>query len=1581
MLKSFVLFLFLSFLISCEPGGDNASQGSNGGAEVLNSGLANAVNFKVIGGEDRGEIVVGSDEHQIEIQVSNNSKFEVSELKLLIDEDSEMSAHFYASGGGIGTTPGFGGSCQSTLDFGQSCSFIIAFNPNRAGEFTQNIKIEYKTLIDLENTSFTLKSKTGAEASLVFSDDTSYRQYGIFERSEPLMRVQDLTIINKGGLTARDIKFSLTGNTNPSAFNIVDHNCPSRLEVNESCNASVSYIGLNYNAFDSDQDYSASLVVNYEADANSSLRGLNSTFLFSSYEIKGRFTSNTSTIEFVDDVISGNKATKSFKITNTGYREGIIKRFDFYKPNGDLWAKCTKSGSTYLNCLDPIDNVLSLADFPFQVEDIGSCIDAETAGADLAATGDSCYFNLIFWPSISYQEDKDFSGTKIHIIYDSRYKGNEEVLDQELYTVNAKSLMAAKLIISKYVYNNTNYANEGSDTVAFFDLKRLALITNATYKRSAVITIKNIGSSTATFTSLQDGKGNNINGILNDISTYYLNVITDCGVLGPNETCEIKFDLAPLSYSDSSVENDLMFDENPAFIADPKERYKRFIVSYTNESMFLDDGSPAVAVSSEARISTVLIQKGFLVYSNIEPNQGDVGRIYGGDTKTFKVLLENVGTGSIPYIKIDDTYNLSNSYGFNVYPFEIIPDAPGPQADLDCYDIVDFNNSELGGSPDPSNQLPAGDTCALTVQYKLNEANREPLSNFINDYLISAPLSTWGTSEAWSYLDYASSPQYLSFHYYDGDISDPNLDLVSYGNYFSLDNFVIDANFRQPAEIIPIDPTPITSAIIYRPSFSLAAITDGSQSVGADTAPAIWINQGMEGTDFSPIVRSDNSINHVNSFVNSSYDYTLHAGSFIADGSSYKIEFSLYNSQTGTAQIQDIYLTDASGKFTLLSGGAVLSDNAVVGYDSVRRISLNYLPTLTESNESVLTIVYYDQLETVSKNIRIIAEGIHPNLDPADIEVRVENFDVSYDGSSVSETLSSSQNLINTKLNNYDSNELIHFEAIRNSPVYAKKRFYIKNKSLVDSVEGVKVNVLETLASLSALNSGYSYSFENLNNCDDAILPPGAECYFDIKFEATDALPDNMLRFLTISYKLIEDQFVYKSIEMQFDSLDPADLSIASTNSEQVEDSEGYYQTSFPIELKYFNQSGHIVATTYPTSKTVTKTIENASTLKASFLSMISGAVTSGAWIEIYNQNNTQIMASRACLYGDDEFDSGIPDDEKGFNVNSVSTCQISLTYNANETYLGQEIDVTQNVIPLEFYNNKRNSTDYIRIHLKGFIEPNWSTSNLSSYEMVEVSEDGDVYFEFGNITENAPVWGSIVGFRVFYSEFQDQLVNIHDSSAFSVDLGLYDTSFSISGLAPGKYYYFKVAAIRNKNGKLYNSETNLGMLRVVVPPSGMIYFHDGNALIDRDKPDYVGNREQQISECASYVTSLSKNGSVVNKNRSLVNSNIIEYLYSDPDQNSFSTYSDYDLSIFPTHLSDNAADIAVIWNPYGFDSSIMNDEVDVGYKIIYRKSCDTSACNYLYKLKGGQGIIAPRSATLYYEEPIAGFGRCYTNI
>uniref|UniRef100_UPI0035665414 fibronectin type III domain-containing protein n=1 Tax=Halobacteriovorax sp. TaxID=2020862 RepID=UPI0035665414 len=516
-------------------------------------------------------------------------------------------------------------------------------------------------------------------------------------------------------------------------------------------------------------------------------------------------------------------------------------------------------------------------------------------------------------------------------------------------------------------------------------------------------------------------------------------------------------------------------------------------------------------------------------------------------------------------------------------------------------------------------------------------------------------------------------------------------------------------------------------------------------------------------------------------------------------------------------------------------------------------------------------------------------------------------------------------------------------------------------------------------------SGGVGYSI-TANSCLGVSLASGATCDIDIKYDASESEPDSTIRYLLLTYTNIPNQYVSSGIKLDFASANPADVVVANTNSENINNSSGgVIQGSYPINFGFYTNSSHPVLNSAPFEEVTVEdiTLLNSAVEKASFLLQyrtfvgnMNASLPAGPKHKIFDDGTNVVFADRPCFYGDDE-GGPLPADEWGFNANTASVCKIEITKKFDDSYIGEKLQARDHNIQLSFYNSGRSSTDSMSLHFKGFLEPNKTTVVNTSLSNVVSDDQGDLSFSWDAFTPTNSAWGAVTGYRVFYSTTKSILSNVFETSASFEDTST--PSVFITGLVPGRYYYLKVVALRTTDGgKQYLSESNMGLIELISPPANTFYNYDLNIVVDKFLSPYgspmFGNKTEVTDGCADESEQVIENGVNITKYKKLISSDVFNVINQDP------SLSEYSLPGTPHWMSDPVTDIEPIFSP---DFSCLDKGgSDSSNSIFYQKSCSDCSCNFLSKIEGGDGENVPPTATVYVDgDASAAAQRCYFDL
>lgn len=1636
MRKGIVLisFFFALLLSSCKPA-------EEGNVKIKTGGIFEPVEIEIVDGVNRGEFLIGSEPDIITVRVKNNSSYSLTDLNLILeDELSTAGMKFNPNDEGKSQSPGYMGTCSSILKSRSECYFKLYYSPTISGDLFQDVIISYKNLVDSHSEGQRITMLAGEAASLVFTSEQINYSFGIIERTDRGTYKERLIIENTGGLTAKNMSFGMLNNPNSGAYVVTENTCGTELKAKQKCEVEVVFSPMNYDgsAPDGNVDlfYYSSITIPYIRDPDGGKSALNAYFSVKSYNIRGDIkVAGLSSINF-DTLVVGNFDTKSFKIKNDGDKESILHYFKIKDSLGTVVAACVKvAGSDLLECRDPASintpgATVALPMLPFKIRDNNNCItpydslsytrdasgalsdDAvvEIAGVVDGQAGQSCLFDMIFHPSVEFTASGDFNNWSIGLVYDSTWKNLRDIKGElpstpSMFTIARAQYTAAAVLSSAFFEyaGDSSYPNLDTDDNGIFsyDLGRVSLISSAAYKQQAKFRLKNLGDNIAEIISVRDGSVTPFvfTDTSQNLNNYYQSAShSGCSFISPSGgECDVRFQLAPLASTNANAalakaeEDGQMYDDAP-------NQQKKFFIEYKDGTTYNDDLTLRSNRLVEIKMAAKLVRKGFLVFEDTSPSQGVLGQKVSGNTEFMHIKLKNVGTGPIPYIESVEGKDLVR-VNTGQFPYEVVDRATGEGgATKDCYDLINFNPASQPVSSTPSlGSLQAGENCSFTVKMRLRQTDRITLSQYDDtsrpEWNRHRLISDNNTNEAWEFDQYNSNDQILSFRYFDGD-GTPDVangyspDVENYGNKYTIGggsngDYRVNIRFGTQGKMIPRNPLPSVSAILYRSAVNLPAIPmDGwGESLSAATVGEKWLDISNGAGNIPATFFSRSKVHLASASLKSNaWEYIYHGGTYNVGGT-YKGSVDLV--QAGMTSATNLTIASATGdsEITAVRSGAKLnftfsptsdglfSKDVVVQYKGGRK---------NLDNEATLS---YSDVVT-SYTIRVYFEAT-PEV--RSISLSSQYYTVSYNSgtNSVEETLDGLTENYTLEPSKVVTGQSSTVRAIKGSEVYGKKRFFITNNgnATINRVDAMIKQSFDAPV-VQNVSGGLGYSV-SANTCSNKSLNVSETCYIDVKLKASTSEPDLTSRVLYVTYETATDQYLASAIDLKFESANPAKVKVANISPENINNPlGGVIQGSYPISFGFYTAVTHPILNAYPKQvENVNNVIlQNTALEKASFLHQyrtyvnnMSATIPAGASIKIYDDGENAVFAARPCFYGDDE-GGPLPVDEWGFNSSTVSSCTLTIEKSFDDKFIGENLPASQNFVGLTFYNSGRASIDTLYLHFKGFVQPNKSTVSNVNLENVISEDSGDLTFSWDDFTETNLAWGNITGYRVFYSASKSVLNNIYTTSASYVNTLV--PSVEINGLLSGRYYYIKIAAIRmTPGGKEFLSESNMGVIELVVPPTDSFYDYDLKVVIDkymspRSSPRF-GTKSEVSAGCNSEIVNVIKNGAAVTKSKKLVTTAIFDLIKADP------LLSDYTYQIVPHWMADNTVDIEPIFAP----SFLCTDQSgsDAGNTTFYQKSCADCSCNLLSKIEGGDGESLPPSAILYIDgEATSAAQRCY---
>jgi hypothetical protein len=1294
-MKPFV-FLILSLLIltACNSGGD--------GIKVLTAGITAPLLLEIEGQNgdgqtlDLGEQLLTDDPKSILVTIHNSTAFPYTELDLVFTatNDQVPSLSFKPNLEGSTAFPGYGGTCTGTLPPGTSCNMNLVFSPRESRYYEEILTLNFKNYVDRESHTAHLKFLAGTPASLAFTNDLTQYNIGtlvgsnstpVVERSETSPVVTELEIVNAGGLSAKNnvttlVESCLSSLTNACPTNmfgayLMENNCPALIHPNEKCKIKVTYLPKNQDLVPGptpddmkEINYRATLNLTYIREPSGNTGALNGYFRSVSTNIEAKFKVSQATVSFDQPVISGNRDVRTIRINNIGYREGVMKSIGVRDVGGSLIALCKPAtGKSFLECRDSSNAILSLAAFPFNIKDRAGCIEHETE----VAVGSGCIFDFYFQPSVTYLTDKEteFQNLQPEVTYDSRLKGLVNIVTTKLFNLSAKSKAAARLVLDRIVYNGIIIPTVGTFPGPWVtDFGKVTLQSPSYFQRKPIIvSFKNVGSVDATATAFKDGmnriiQSSGAGGTLGASAPYYYTSVianeSTCTVIPPGGTCSITLMFAAIGMSSNTEEDANMFDTLIGGI-----KYKNVLASYASGAIYSDTNTELVAPDypaqvAESRVKAILLRKGMLQQlADDTRNVNNVGSgVYAGDTTQSHIFLRNIGTGPVPYIRLQNPPYVGYSSNFHLVP---TADPAALGAEFDCLSSVDY---DLSGSV-PANaspavrgghfvSLPKDQSCVYTIEFKSSDAQKVYNYNACNNDPVatsrleeggryfSREAEAAGGGSLWEYCE-GNVGQIrwndITIDYYDGDLTDSAL---PYGAKSRLNLYSYAIFQSASGKLIPYNVTPYLSATIYRPSYTLPTITNHT----AKTFPDTWFygittdlfTAKDDPANLSPFIQGDEARNYLpttTAFGNrATYDYIYYMGSFPQGSPNTTVTLSFRNFGTGRVIVKSLTALNTTGMtFTGRPTGFPISVASSGLLSS--NFKLKITPTAAGEHTAVVDIVYesgrhteplYFNMSTTAANaatagkeqnrvkVLIVADvpatGTYPTL-----SATTEDYNITQNngapptvtiGAPYASALSSANNAVASTVV-YDTIKLTA-PATAND-VYAQKRITLKNNStqpLTNLFVGHRTT--ETSSSLKTMTSSYKTISSTCVN--DMTLAPNATCEMIVKFQPgiSDTTETAVMTFV---YRSVASQVYSQNLGISLIPRSPGNIVasgvlLESINYKPTSTSSVITRSSYPLNFNSLNLDEVPKVLTFDQSTGTYKkfTMINQQTTKASLL-------------------------------------------------------------------------------------------------------------------------------------------------------------------------------------------------------------------------------------------------------------------------------------------------------------------------------------------------------------------------------------------
>lgn len=694
---------------------------------ILTKGLFDpivvTINEKVAGPKYfYGDYEKGRESVAFTYKIQNNSKHPIKDISITFEDIEISEFNFLVNDKGEFLFPGKNGTCQRVLPPGDSCTIEISFFSDKSKKYNQIINLSYDNAVYPNKISTSFYINSGSPAVLIYSDDETIFYFGdlvgsgktaVVERGLSERRVKNLTIVNTGELTAKNIKFeddpscrSLLTNSCPEGhLNAYEYstNCPQTLAPGAICNVNVFYQPLNKDPEVGELpdelkeiEYRTFLNTNYVNGPRLFQASLQGSFSSLSTRIQARFVSSRENLIFPTKITVGNRLKQSFKISNQGYRSGYLKRIKLFDAVNEVdLGSCERVfGTSMLQCNAVNgEGVLNRKDEAFFINDKDNCFSLEddNIAFDIGiGIEQSCIIEVIFQPSVSLFNKKNIHDMQLDIVYDSLFQGAETILVDELISLKAESKSQAKLNCIQFQIGGDilDIAGELDLTLeesfesyyVDIDLGRVSLESPQYFQRKIMkIQLENVGATTAKNISIKDGSFDIIPAI--DEDPYKVNLgdsedlkaddkaffkgvykTDNCKNLPPRGICTLFAEFAPIGFSNDADEVDSNFFDG---YMDGSPR-KLFFVEYDSGSRYQDANIQSETEDYDREVFYVILNAAFVrkakMASFIESNTAPLewrGHDYivhatepfiSGNEFEYTFTYRNIGTGPASYL-------------------------------------------------------------------------------------------------------------------------------------------------------------------------------------------------------------------------------------------------------------------------------------------------------------------------------------------------------------------------------------------------------------------------------------------------------------------------------------------------------------------------------------------------------------------------------------------------------------------------------------------------------------------------------------------------------------------------------------------------------------------------------------------------------------------------------------------------------------------------------------------------------------------------------------------------------------------
>ena len=357
-----------------------------------------------------------------------------------------------------------------------------------------------------------------------------------------------------------------------------------------------------------------------------------------------------------------------------------------------------------------------------------------------------------------------------------------------------------------------------------------------------------------------------------------------------------------------------------------------------------------------------------------------------------------------------------------------------------------------------------------------------------------------------------------------------------------------------------------------------------------------------------------------------------------------------------------------------------------------------------------------------------------------------------------------------------------------------------------------------------------------------------------------------------------------------------------------------------------------------------------------------------------------QVLATKGCLFGDDENNAAIPYFEKGFNKHTNTPCYLNTFFYANLDYINKKInssvplDMMNVASELWYFSVKRSSTASLWFHYRGELLPSPSLI-VKGFRDVQPLDSKKVFFTLPQLQGTYDDLGDVVGVRVLMSKTKADLDKPYATTLKYKDFRVANPEEDNvvewnTDLSNSQYVYFRAVAIRQHEDFVdsvpprfvglgpneYLSATNSVIMSTIVPPLNYFYFQDQKILVQKNLANANPRKYSEAETTCKGITINIANGSGnVSKKMTVINEIAWNAIYEEPAATSYPNLG------YTTHwLSNSVTNLTSVLGPYPeYDPNVSVKFMELA-KILYMVDDATPSAKIMMAKGGVPGGTQP---------------------